>query len=467
MTNYNPHSNIKFSSISSSCSSPNSSAAINSIMVDDWGLHTMFKQILQKFKGDINSTFSHLATVHNETCGCQIGLSSHAEITNKVWNQKKVPFMELQKQSGLDFDDYLNRVLRLLVDNNIHNVQPLQEAEFWQTLRQTSFCQSKDANGCQQPMEHCNEETIEEDLADIHSLIASDIGADSSQNLFLQSSNPSSSAASGSSVSITQSQPSPADPSQQQPSASSVNYPSNKYSGIENKNNCLNAIETKSDAVTKLSNVTSVKYGKHSLKTCPDELDTKKSAQIKLEAESAVISSTSPNSSYYNLEYIDPINGIDELAKLKRREKHKAPIDCSGVSEAFGYTWFCKMCNLQHSGKHECLYYRNFHNPKYVLKNSLQNNGLPKELMYFPVETKNKISKNKPSESIGNGGIYTGANGLRAFTRLGPLRGRECAESEIDFDEDRSRVWLVYCDNGVRRCIVASKRYVKISWKKQ
>ena len=105
MTNYNPHSNIKFSSISSSCSSPNSSAAINSIMVDDWGLNTMFKQILQKFKGDIKSTFSHLATVHNETCGCQIGLSSHAEVTNKVWNQKKVPFMELQKQSGLDFDD--------------------------------------------------------------------------------------------------------------------------------------------------------------------------------------------------------------------------------------------------------------------------------------------------------------------------------------------------------------------------
>ena len=54
-------------------------------MDDDWELHTMFKQILHKFKGDMKSTFSHLATVHNETCGCQIGSSSHAEVTNKVW----------------------------------------------------------------------------------------------------------------------------------------------------------------------------------------------------------------------------------------------------------------------------------------------------------------------------------------------------------------------------------------------
>ena len=97
--------------------------------------------------------------------------------------------MELQKQSGLDFDDYLNRVLRLLVDNTIQNVQPLPESEFWQTLRQTSFCQPNDGNGGQQPMEHCNEETIEEDLADIHSLIASDIGAEPSQNFFIQPNN--------------------------------------------------------------------------------------------------------------------------------------------------------------------------------------------------------------------------------------------------------------------------------------
>ena len=90
MTNYNPHSsNFKTSSTSPSlCPAPlNSSTAINLIMDDDWELHTMFKQILHKFKGDMKSTFSHLATVHNETCGCQIGSSSHAEVTNKVWRR--------------------------------------------------------------------------------------------------------------------------------------------------------------------------------------------------------------------------------------------------------------------------------------------------------------------------------------------------------------------------------------------
>lgn len=462
MTNYNPHSNIKLSSISSSCSSPNSSSIINSIMVDDWELHTLFKQILQRFKGDIKSTFSHLATVHNETCGCQIGLSSHAEVTNKVWNQKKVPFMELQKQSGLEFDDYLNRVLRLLVDNNIQNVQPLPESEFWQTLRQTSFCQPKDAHGCQQPMEHCNEETIEEDLADIHSLIASDIGAESSQNLFLQPNNCSSSVASTTVASSSVTSTHPSQDVHQQPSTTEPpNYLNQKISVSDTKTTPSNPIQTKLNLVQPPQLIPFVKYGATEHKTFTDTIeDAKSSSQIKLEAEAPVIS-TSPNSAYYNYEYTDPINGVDELAKLKRREKHKAPIDCSGVSEAFGYTWFCKMCNLQHAGKQECHYYRNFHQPKYILKNtSVHNNtnGLPKELIFYPQEAKaNKTTKNKESE-IGSGGIYTGTNGLRAFTRLGPLRGRECAESEIDFDEDRSRVWLVYCDNGIRKCIVTSKR---------
>ena len=109
-----------------------------------------------------------------------------------------------------------------------------------------------------------------------------------------------------------------------------------------------------------------MKYSKSSSKTLSEELACRKQSQVKQETENSVISSTSPNSSYYNFDYLDPLNGIDELAKLKRREKHKAPIDCSGVSQAFGYTWFCKMCNLQHAGKHECLYYRNFHSPKYT-----------------------------------------------------------------------------------------------------
>ena len=67
----------------------------------------VLKPTLEKFGGDCKATLSHLCHVHTETCGCHIG--SEHETANKIWNQKKVPFMELHKQSGLDFDDYLNR----------------------------------------------------------------------------------------------------------------------------------------------------------------------------------------------------------------------------------------------------------------------------------------------------------------------------------------------------------------------
>jgi hypothetical protein len=38
----------------------------------------------------------------------------------------------------------------------------------------------------------------------------------------------------------------------------------------------------------------------------------------------------------------------------------------------------------------------------------------------------------------------TRPSGLKAFTRLGPLKGKLCSESEVDFEEDRSNVWLLY-----------------------
>ncbi len=67
----------------------------------------LLKPTVEKFNGNFKNMLTHLFHVHTEACGCQIG--SEHEITSKVWNQKKVPFMELQKQSGLEFDDYLNR----------------------------------------------------------------------------------------------------------------------------------------------------------------------------------------------------------------------------------------------------------------------------------------------------------------------------------------------------------------------
>ena len=145
----------------------------------------LFRQTVSKFKGDVKSTLGHLTTVHHETCGCQMGQGSH-EAANRVWNQKKVPFIELQKQSGLDFEDFLNRTLRLLMTNSVQNVQPMTEAEFWQTLRASSYPQPP----TEEPKPTCSShEAIEEDLADIHQFIANDIG---STELFLPNNNSSS-----------------------------------------------------------------------------------------------------------------------------------------------------------------------------------------------------------------------------------------------------------------------------------
>ena len=65
------------------------------------------------------------------------------------------------------------------------------------------------------------------------------------------------------------------------------------------------------------------------------------------------------------------------------------------------------------------------------LKNSSNGpKGLPPELNYT------------------NGSVYTRDTGLKAYTRLGPLRGKLCSESEVDFDEDKSHVWLLHCEVG-------------------
>ena len=65
------------------------------------------------------------------------------------------------------------------------------------------------------------------------------------------------------------------------------------------------------------------------------------------------------------------------------------------------------------------------------LKNSSNGpKGLPPELNYV------------------NGSVYTRDIGLKAYTRLGPLRGKVSSESEVDFDEDKSNVWLLHCEVG-------------------
>ena len=112
-----------------------------------------------------------------------------------------------------------------------------------------------------------------------------------------------------------------------------------------------------------------------------------------------------------------------------------APIDCTGVSAAFGHVWFCKPCGKIHKGKEECAAYKHIHNPKYVIPNAPENpGGMPSE---FTRAEDGRVAV-KPGAFV------------RAFSRLGPLEGLVCDESQVDFDEDRSQVrrekgWL--CDH--------------------
>jgi hypothetical protein len=300
----------------------------------------MFRSILEKFNRDIKASLTHILIIHNETCACQIECASEV---NKVWNQKKLAFLELQKLSGLTFDDYLGRVLRLLLNNNLQNVEPLSESDFWQHLRHPFPSPSQTNKGG----------TIDdEELADIQSFIMKDIEM-----------GPTSSNHNRQRFQQTQT----IGPSEMSPS------PLNRAASFEQE------------------------------------------------------------SSPYDC-------SNDELVRMKRKEKHMAPIDCTGVSASFGHTWFCKPCGKVHKCKEECVAYKHIHNPRKVISN-LPNNpgGLPNELTVY------------------DGRVYTKQGVfLSAFTRLGPLKGVICDESKVDFDDDRSHVWLLHKENGTRRCVLTS-----------
>lgn len=289
----------------------------------------MLGTILPRFAGSMEATLSHLVTVHNETCGCQTG-SSTQEAINRVWNQKKVLFMELEKQCGLtDFEDFMNRVLRLILTNPVTETPPLSESEFWMTLRTTS-CYPE--NSSKLP---CNADSMEEDLADINNLIAKDIGGEPNQ-VFMNESQGYLSTHTISAVS---------------PGAATETSPSPTMS------------ITSSSPVAGLSSP----------------------------------SFTADSTMLYNM---------DELLRMKRKEKHMAPIDCTGVSAAFNVSWKCKICDRQHRCKDDCDFYRPYHRPRHVVPNNPANvSQLPNEL------------------ELRSDGVYTGKQGLRPYSRLGPLKG--------------------------------------------
>ena len=124
---------------------------------------------------------------------------------------------------------------------------------------------------------------------------------------------------------------------------------------------------------------------------------------------------------------------MDELLRMKRKEKHMAPIDCSGLPGAFNLTWKCRPCNRQHNCKEDCDFYRYYHEPRHVIMNKPENPGeLPDELEKRP------------------DGIYTKKCGLKPYTRLGPLKGKVrlsfTSFQNVLFKHAYVSVFCAYCD---------------------
>ena len=302
----------------------------------------MFRALLQKFS-TVQSTVSHLITIHNETCGCHIG-NSHHEASNKIWNQKKVQFMELQKISGLDFEDYLNRVLRLLVTANILNVDPLPESEFWLTLRVMMASTNQTSTVTSHNKLEEKYSLIEEDLNDIHNYIASEI---------------------------------------------------------------MNEAP--------LSSL----------------LDETTSTSVNNHATSTVVETAATPS--------------DEITKLRRSEKHLAPMDITGLSPSYKIPWYCKHCEILHGSKYECRHYEYIHRPRYIITDSPDTpHGLPSNHL---INNDNKILTKIP---------------LKKSTRFGPIEGKECNESDLDFDEDRSGIWILHKEDGTRKCLINVQNWPKL-----
>ena len=360
---------LKASSLAN-CSSSSSSVQV----LQDWELcmrlesyNGMFRSILEKFHRDIKACLSHVLIIHNETCACQDVVASDV---NRVWNQKKLAFLELQKLSGLSFDDFLGRVLRLLLNNNLQNVEPLSESDFWQHLRQP-YHQSPN----QAPPPKGG--TIDDDeLADIQSFIMSDIEMGPASSASSQNRPRFSGGGGGGGQHLSNM------------GAGSGGGPGGGGGGGGGTSD----VEPPAVAAAEAG---------------PSQRGGSGGGGCAIEESSHAYETS------------------DELVRMKRKEKHMAPIDCTGVSAAFGHVWFCKPCGKIHKGKEECAAYKHIHNPKYVIPNSAEiPGGMPREL---------------EREEGGRVVVRPGAF-VRAFSRLGPLEGNVCDESQVDFDEDRSQV---------------------------
>ena len=52
---------------------------------------------------------------------------------------------------------------------------------------------------------------------------------------------------------------------------------------------------------------------------------------------------------------------------------------------------------------------------------------------------------------------------IKKYTRFGPVEGKVVKENELDFDEDRKKMFIINTDSGKRYCLIKYKRYLDCS----
>ncbi len=119
----------------------------------DWDLlrsrlekaHPGARQVLSRFGRDLPAGLAHLLAVHEGACRCCSSRDNSdqddAKTLSKTWSHRKAAFVAACKLSGLSFDDFLLRVLKLVMANsgNMQGVDPVSEEELWMYLRQNGY----------------------------------------------------------------------------------------------------------------------------------------------------------------------------------------------------------------------------------------------------------------------------------------------------------------------------------------
>ena len=50
---------------------------------------------------------------------------------------------------------------------------------------------------------------------------------------------------------------------------------------------------------------------------------------------------------------------------------------------------------------------------------------------------------------------------IKKYTRFGPVEGKMVKENELDFDDDRKKMFIINTDSGKRYCLIKLYKYKK------